>query len=326
MAERPGFWFCVCPDAQLARRRIETMLETHAPKTGGWEKHVFWGDEEPGDAFWEALTLQGLFDSCRAVVVRRANNFPAEIWKRVSKALARPNSAVWPLLCLEVPWEKGQPKIPAYIAKLPCLNFAENKGWIWRSPGLDQRSLPGYVRLTAKGLGLALNEQLIAALCAVLPADAAAVDAELEKLSLLAGDRELVPDDAALAAVTPEFNIFGLLRLLESGRPAETWTEIKAGGTGEEVLFPLLGLLQREARLLWQLLAGGQPRLHPADRERKERLAARLGAAGLGRLWESMHAAELSVKSGLRTPEQALDGLVAELTVLFGLRAAPGAR
>lgn len=320
MAARPGFWFCLCPDGRLTRRRVDEMLDTHAPSGGGtWKKQVFWGDEEPTDAFWEALTLQGLFEVCRAVVVRRAHNLSAEVWKQVSKILARPNPKVWPLLCLETAWEKGRPKIPAHIAKLGCLKFAEGKGWVWRSPGLDQCSLPGYVRMTAKGLGLALDERTVSALCAVLPADAAAVEAELEKLSLLAGSRTLVPGDADLAAALPECNVFDLVRLLESGRTAEARATLPADGTGgDKVLFPLLGLLQHEARQLWQMLAGDQPRLYPAERERKERLAAGLGTTGLARLWDAVHTAELAVKSGQRTPDQALDGLFIELTAIFG--------
>ena len=45
--------------------------------------------------------------------------------------------------------------------------------------------------------------------------------------------------------------------------------------------------------------------------------ASRLGAAGLAKLWDAMHTAELSVKSGRRSPSQALDALMGDLTLLF---------
>ncbi len=320
MAERPGFQLCMCPDGRLTQRRVDELLREHPPEGGNtWEKCLFWGDEEPEDTFWEALTLQGLFDARRAVVVRRAHNLPAEVWKRLSRALSRPNPKVWPVLCLEMPWEKGRPKIPAHIAKLGCLKCAEDRGWVWRSPGLDRRSLAGYVRPAARRLGLVLDEHALGALCAVLPPDAAAVDAELEKLFLLFGNRPLAPEDAAGAAAGVQFNIFGLLQRLEEGRAAEAFAMLREGGTGaDEALFPLLGLLQRRARIFRQLTAGEQPYLHPTERDRTMRTAAGLGTTGTVRLWDALFTAEWTVKSGRRTPDQALDVLIGDLTTLFG--------
>ena len=83
---------------------------------------------------------------------------------------------------------------------------------------------------------------------------------------------------------------------------------------GEEPLFYLLAMLQREARQLWQLAAGETVRLNPSDQQAKEQTASRLG---LARLWDAMHTAELSVKSGRRSPAQALDALMGDLTLLF---------
>ena len=72
-------------------------------------------------------------------------------------------------------------------------------------------------------------------------------------------------------------------------------------------------MLQREARQLWQILAGEQVRMGPSDQQAKQQTASRLGAAGLAKLWDAMHTAELSVKSG----SQALDALMGDLTLLF---------
>ena len=59
-----------------------------------WERHVYWGDEEPPQRFWEQLTLQGLFGAPRALIVRQANQWPAAVWKKISHALARPSDPV----------------------------------------------------------------------------------------------------------------------------------------------------------------------------------------------------------------------------------------
>ena len=126
MTTRPGFSFCICPDGKLLRQQVEELLGAHPD--AGRERHVFWGDDELPPKFWEILTLQGLFSTSRVLVMRNAHALTADVWKRLSAALSRPNPQTWPLFCLEVAWEKGQPKIPAHIAKLPCFTFADAKG------------------------------------------------------------------------------------------------------------------------------------------------------------------------------------------------------
>ena len=152
MTTRPGFSFCICPDGKLLRQQVEELLGAHPD--AGRERHVFWGDDELPPKFWEILTLQGLFSTSRVLVMRNAHALTADVWKRLSAALSRPNPQTWPLFCLEVAWEKGQPKIPAHIAKLPCFTFADAKGWIWRSPGLEPRSLRRHIQIRSKALGL----------------------------------------------------------------------------------------------------------------------------------------------------------------------------
>ena len=148
--------------------------------------------------------------------------------------------------------------------------------------------------------------------------DAAAVDAELSKLQLLADGKPLTQEQARSVSPTTEFNVFAFLRQLQAGQAASVWKSIlEEESKGEEPLFYLLAMLQREARQLWQLLAGEQVRMGPSDQQAKQQAASRLGAAGLARLWDAMHTAELSVKSGRRSPSQALDALMGDLTLLF---------
>ena len=94
-----------------------------------------------------------------------------------------------------------------------------------------------------------------------------------------------------------------------------------SGETGKKeddgLLFPFLGLLLREARILWQILMGERVRLHPNDAAQKQKLARTLGAQGINRMIKLIVYAEWQVKSGERTTEQALDALVAELSLLF---------
>lgn len=332
--QQPGFFFCVCADGQLLRREVERLLVAHAPVQGtdllasesatrgnAWEKHVFWGDEELPRNFWEVLTLQGLFATPRALVLRNAQAIPAEMWRRLSKALGRPNPQTWPVLCLEVAFEKGQPKIPAHIAKLPCYTFAEKQGWVWRSAGLDERTFGKHIQSVAKELNLALAPGALEALTSILPLDAATVDNELTKLSLLMNGKPVTAQDAAQASFTPDFNIFQFLRQLQSGQTDAVWQQmLREQARGDDTIFPLLGLLVREARILWQVAAGDPVYVRPQELAAKKQTAARLGPVGLARLWDAAHTAELSIKSGQRSPAQALNALVADLTLLFASR------
>lgn len=296
------------------------LLGAH-PAGGGkdWERHTYWGDEELPQAFWEHLTLQGLFGVPRILLLRNAQNVPAATWKKLSAALGTPNEKTWLILCLEVAWEKGQPKIPAHIAKQRCLAFADKQGWIWRSGGLDERGIKKFVQLRAKVLGLTFGEGALEALCASVPPDAAAIETEMQKLWLAAGGGVVTVAMTGSADYVPESNIFSFIRFLQAGNVAAAWRELHRGQReGDGMLFPLLALLLREARILWQVQAGEQVRMHPNDVQSKGQLAGKLGFAGLTRLFELIMRAEWQVKSGERNPEQALEALAADLLVLFG--------
>lgn len=344
---RPGFTICICPDARLTRDRIDALLAAHPPAAGddsaaasmsgelggmaapaAWDRQAFWGDELLPPAFWEHLTLQGLFATPRALVVRNAQNLPAETWKRISAALAKPNPLAWPFLCLEVPFDKGQPKLPAHIARLRCLDFADKQKWIWRSPGLDERGVATFVRQHAASRAIRFAPGALEAICAALPPDATAIATELEKLSLAAGDGEVTPAMAALVDHAADIDIFAFMRALQAGNaPMTVWRQVLRDRLGgDSMLFPFLGMLLRETRILWQLLAGEPVRLPPSVLPPKQQLARQLGHAGLARIWDMALEAELGIKSGERSPEQAMEMLVAGLFTLFARsrRAATG--
>lgn len=315
---QPGFYFCICPDGHLIREHINACLAALPHGGAGWERHTYWGDEELPPRFWEQLTLQGLFGTSRVVVVRNAQNIPAVVWKRLSAALGTPNPQCLPVLCLEVAWEKNQPKIPAHIAKLRCLAFADKQKWVWRSPGLDERSLKNHVRTRAAASGLTFGPGALEALCAGVPPDAGAVENELRKLSLAAGSGPITREMASSAGYVPEFNIFAFIRMVQAGNVPGAWEEVRRGQKdGDGLLFPFLGLLLREARLLWQIHAGENVRLHPSEASVKQQLASRLGHRGLTRLFDLILRAEWHVKSGERQPDQALEALIADLMRLF---------
>jgi DNA polymerase-3 subunit delta len=178
--------------------------------------------------------------------------------------------------------------------------------------------LRGFVQKEAQERRLRFEQGELELLCAGLIPDASAVAAELDKLELAAPEGLVSAELATQATHVPAFDIFRFLRLVQGGRVQNVWTDVlRARRENEGLIFPLLGLLSREARLLWQTLQGESVRGYPAELDMRRKLAFRLGYNGLAKLFKLLFLADLSVKSGERQPEQALDALVADLSLLF---------
>ena len=335
--DRPGFFFCICPDAALLRSWMESELlkplikqakQSGPSLMGGLmpassaapDIQTFWADEGLDRRFWDALTLLGMDGRQRVLIVRGAHQLSAEIWKKLSASLATPRPGVLPVFCMECPWEKGQPKLPAHIAKLKCLVFAEKQKWQWRSPGLEARTLRQYIQKEAASLGLRMAPEALNTLAEMLIPDASAVRGVLEQLSLASQDGAVdVSLVRQMTEFTPDAVIFDFIRQLENGNARVVWkTLLREGDGGESLLFPLLTLMAREVRTLWQMNAGEKVFVPQYVEAEKRRLAAKLGPAGLSAVFEALAAAEFSVKSGARSPLQAMESLVAQLTLIFG--------
>jgi DNA polymerase-3 subunit delta len=326
---RPAFTLCLCPDSRLLRDRIDGLLAAHppagAPASSSWRRLTFWADEGLGGAFWDQLTLRGLFAAPKAIVLRGAQALPADTLKTLGvfllQAAARGgDEAVWPILCFEVPFDRGKAKLAAHIPRLPLWRTAEEKGWIEEIPGLSVQGMPAHIRREAARLGLALSAPQANELAQGLPPDAARIHSELAKLALLAGADGRLPADAGkLTESGREPDIFELMHIMQhSGDSPAAWRRILEDRlSGENSVFACIGLLLREARLLWQILAGSDPWLHPGSAARKTAGARQLGFAGVARLWAIALAADKGIKSGERDPDQALEMLAADLFRLF---------
>ena len=342
---RQAFTICICPDSQLLRDRLDALLAAPAgdqsasaapadaarPAAGApvsdaspaWQRLVFWADEGLTAPFWENLTLQGLFAVPKALVLRNAQALPADSLKRLSAVLAAMAGSpglVWPLICFEVAFDKGKAKIPVHIPRLPFWQTAEQKGWIEEIPGLTPQTMPAYVRAAAARHSIAASPREIQELARMLPPDAALVNSELAKLSLSVDDKGRLPAEAlSLAEHGRDVGLFELMRILQQGGDAPAaWQRILEDRlSGENMVFACVAILLREARTLWQILAGQEPWLPPQAAAQKKAAARQLGFAGVARLWELALMADKGIKTGERGPDQALEILAADLFRLF---------
>ncbi|NJB69000.1 DNA polymerase-3 subunit delta [Desulfobaculum xiamenense] len=322
---RPGFSFLLCPDAELLRQQIETLVETHGEGTT-WFRRVYWADDGdlPG-AFWQDLTIPDLMGTSRLVVVRRANAFLVDGWNRLTSTLSSFSSHIWPIFCLEAGLDKqGNPKAPATLTKQKYWAVAEKRGWVWSSAGLTRSTLPGFIKRHAARNGVTIQPDALNALSDLLPLDALGARNELDKLILAAGDSGRV-DASMLSIVAAEtdMDVFEFISTLFSGgSPEKVWKKVfdnRLVSSTDSILFSFLALLQREARILWELAHGDQPSAYVprGALSAKTKMARSLGATRLARIWDLSLEAEFGIKSGQRTPEQAFEALVGGLYGVF---------
>ena len=294
-AIRDGYLFFASPDAELLGQSVESSLSAAAQ---GLERHVYWGDEDPPPLFWSQLCQENLFGARRLLLVRQANLWSQAIWKRIGAALGQMSGQCIAAFCLEGPFEKGRPKIPAYLAKSPFFASARKAGRVIVRPPLGPNELRRHVQARASALGLEFDPGALAVFCSSIPPDARTIENELQKFTL-AGQSRIGPEIAALNPWQPEGNIFTLIKCILAGNLAGAWQEAGRSVDRERLLFGLLSLLARELKKLWQ-----------ADAPRPGRHALCEGLDLLAML-------EYRVKDGELSTDQALDTLIFEMCPIF---------
>ena len=163
-----------------------------------------------------------------------------------------------------------------------------------------------------------------------MPPDALGARLELEKIALAAPDKTITPESAAIIAHEPDIDVFAFLRAIEAqakGAAAgerggndflQVWRAVLVDEVSKEtMLFPFVGALVREARVLWQILFKEKVFIPNYALAEKQKLARTLGLRGVAALWDLALAAEWGIKSGERKEEQALEALTAGLIDLF---------
>ncbi|MBG0789406.1 MAG: DNA polymerase III subunit delta [Desulfovibrionaceae bacterium] len=319
---RPRYLFLICPDPQLIKAQTDQRLK--ASGQDGWERKVFWGDDDEPlpAAFWTDLTIKSLFPQPKALILRRAHTLKADQWDKLDASVKGLGRDVFPLFCLEGEWKGKKAPVPPALSRRALFKKARDEGWIWESQGLDKRSMADHVKQWAKRQGLAFEPGADRALAFALPTDAVAARLELDKIELAAGDEKVVrKSHVGLVAQTGEMAFFDLMDALERpGAEAAVWKRViddHGKSAKDQMLFNLIGFLAGQARMYWMLAHGENPRGNPYMLKKKGPLAQRLGARGVARMIDLAMEAELSLKTGERKYEEALDILMAGLIDLF---------
>lgn len=318
--------FLVCPDAELVRAQVAREMRGQA----GAETKVFWGDDDKPltDAFWTDLQVTGLFATPTALVVRRAHLLKAALWDQLDAAPVSSSATLY--LCMEGEWKKNKPAIPALVTKRNLYKNAERAGAIWQEPRLSPSTMGRFVADWARREQLTLASGAQAALVQALPVDARAARLELDKVALAAAGGEVTPAHAQLVAPHQEMDFFQFTDALsqkgaKGGDLLAVWKRVLQDHlkqSKDQMLFPLMGSVAREARML-MLLAGGEDgkvKAHPYVKKLKTPLARRLGREKIARIFDLLLEAEMGVKTGEMKTDQALDMLVSKLSLLYRSR------
>lgn len=316
--DKQGFSFLICPDPELIKDRLAELL---LPR--GFSIRTFWGDADLDADYWQSLTIPNMMGPPNAVVLRRAQEQNAYFWQQIESLLAMDRPSIWPVFCLEGEWKAGRPSPAKSITKGKYWAVAQKKTWIWEHPGLTRKTIGQELDKFAASHQLTFAPQVKRILAESLPLSVIALRNELEKILLLLGaDQVVQPKHLVSLQKEHEFDIFTFLRALHTPSGGQAiWNSVLndfelASG---DMLFPIAALLVREARILWFLVQGQDHKvsLYPSLKSEKKRLANKLGALRISRIWDLALQADTDVKSGRLRPAQALERLVRDTQRLW---------
>lgn len=222
----------------------------HAEKVGG---------PSPGEILDSANTLPFLHGR-RMVIVRRADLFSSSQMERFLPYLERPSPSTCMVLLWEpVPFERKHLEA-SFIKKANTLGitvlFSEPAG----------QELIRWIQKTAEGMGLGMPQESAEYLKHIVGSQLVDLHGEIEKLSLRYGQCRIGVEEIQASAVSSRvFTVFELLDEISAKRFGNSLSILTRYLVGEEkdAAFPLLGMLNRQFRLLWQTKAaiekGGGP-------------------------------------------------------------------
>ncbi|MDQ7032855.1 MAG: hypothetical protein Q9M37_09120 [Desulfonauticus sp.] len=312
--KKPGFLFLISPDLGLLKEKVQEIIQNFSLTS--WSQKTFWADEPLESEFWNSIATSNLFGPGKIIVVRYADKFPLSFWDEVRPyLLSSSNRLCLPIFFFEKPWTKNSPSFSAKFKKHPLFLAAQKKQWILQIPPLTRQTLAKFVQQKLAKKDISISVSTLQKLVDLLPLDTTACLSELAKLELLALSEGVIKEEhLEVLNIYSEENIFELVNLiLNSPFHLQTWKEKKLyEGKEDQIIFPLLSLIQREAKVLWLLRFGEQDKvsLPRYIKQKKMTLANQLRLKDIIYLVDVCLACELKIKQGALQPSEALDYLL----------------
>ncbi len=312
------YCYVLSNDLALLKRKIEDVRQGYMSNAGlDCNTLTFWGDEL-NPAFWDCFSAISLEARKDFIILRKAEALKADDWKKLSEVIARMQEDIFLLICIESPWEKNAPKVPAIISSQKCYTFAKKKNWFFQEAPLNAQNIRNYIVKGLKERNIEMQEEVLKILVSVLAPPSSSIDNALDQLALIAIDKKIEEKDFAhLSASVPELVIFDYIKCLESGTSYPLWQGVLNENKPDDILFTLLAILAREARTLWKLSVGEDVKLSPFIANSKKQLAYRLGKDGIAKLFSLLSDADWAIKSGKKDVGQVLEELIFRLSYLY---------
>lgn len=317
-----GFYFCHCPDMQLAK---EYMENTYIPSFGdAWvqaERRNFWTEDIQN--YLSALDTITFETKNKIFYIRNCQEIPLEQWKKISNAIGKPRSDVFSVFFLNNSLEKGKLKVPQIIQKLKCFEFAQKKGWLFESIGITDKNFAQIIKNEAKSkYNLNLSNEIIAILKDILSPNYNSINNILAQLSLAADQTSGEVNAGVIAQLTnytPELIWFDIINKIEAGKSADVWKSYyKASNQiDDSSIFSFLALMMREMRILWKIKTNEQVYIPTNQIAYKTSLAAKLGFTNIAKIISLLCFAEFAVKSGKKKSVDTLEELLKDCIKIF---------
>ncbi len=318
--QRPGFYFCICPDWELIKDHIENLTQKYNFKA---QIKTFWADEGIDDRFWSYFLQRTLFKGSFLLIVRKAELLKKDFWDKLENILNRFYLRTWPFFCIESEWTKDKtPKISGLENK-KFWKIANKNKWIWISSGITLGNVVSYFIDIAKKEGIFVSLSDIFSIRDLLPLDGASIKAEVKKLKmylLSKGKTKATERDILNILSSESFDVFALIKSLEEkdlSKPS-VWKDV-VNKKDEGILFLIVSLLFREAVVLWSIKTDSPLGLKLSEGvlNKKREIANRLSLEDIVEIMSLLLDIEMGVKSGIITLSQALDFLIAASSLIF---------
>jgi DNA polymerase-3 subunit delta len=249
----------------LLERVLSRIRETFVPETSrDFNFRIFYGDKtEPADIIDTARSLPFMSDS-RLIIVRRTESLSPAALESYIAYLDRPVEST----CLIFISSKTDFKRKFYrkIRELgKAVNFKK----------LNDRQVIPWIKKTAKELDLNIEDQACAYLQQLVGNRLMDLHAELEKLSLSYGKKIVGMEEVrAVAIFSRIYTVFELMDEVSFKRCGESISVLNRflEEEGNDGFLKVLGMLNRQIRLLWQAKTVSDKGGRTADVSRKIKL------------------------------------------------------
>lgn len=318
-----GFYFCHCPDMQLAKEYVEnSYIASFGEEWIQAEKRSFWNEDI--QSYLSALDTITFETKNKIFYIRNAHELTLEQWKNISGALSKPRPDILSVFFLNNALDKGKLKVPQAVQKLKCFEFAQKKGWIFESLGVTDKNFAQILKNEAKAkYNLTLSNEICSILKDILSPDYNSINNILAQLSLVTDENPQGEVSANVIAqltnYTPELVWFNVIDKIEAGKSADVWKLFfKASNQiDDSSIFPFIALMMREMRTLWKIKANEQVYLPTSQITNKTNIAAKLGFTNIANVISLLCFAEYSVKSGKKKSVETLEELIKDIIKIF---------